>query len=279
MKPNQTKGRHNVRLSFLHLPLNLAAVFRKKKLFYPKSWSPERRSAAQQGIIDIAPQLIATVPFGLVTGVACVAAGMTTLQAIALSFAAFSGIAQLVLAQSIASNAHWLISLAAVTIVSARLAMYSAALSPTLSHFSRGKRMFMAYVLTDQAFAIGVTRYRDQTNDSSIVISRAERDAHYFAAAVLAFVVWQSSIVVGALVGALIPTTWALDFAVTLSFLTLLPKSLGRRSDLAAALVSATLVVIAAGLPYRTSLLVATLTGIIVGMVVERLPQKHGATS
>jgi predicted branched-subunit amino acid permease len=230
-------------------------------------------------MLDIAPQLIATVPFGLVTGVACVAAGMTPWQAIALSFAAFSGIAQLVLAQSIASNAHWVITLAAVTIVSARLAMYSAALSPTLTHFSRGKRMFMAYVLTDQAFAIGVTRYKDHASDNSVIIGKAQRDAHYFAAAVLAFVVWQSSVIVGALVGALIPTTWALDFAVTLSFLTLLPKSLGRRSDLAAALVSATLVVVAAGLPYRMSLLVATLTGIVIGMIVERLPRKTGAAS
>jgi predicted branched-subunit amino acid permease len=231
-----------------------------------------RRAEFRAGLKDIAPQIIATVPFGLVTGVAGVAAGMHPAEAIALSFIAFSGVAQLVATQLFAIQAPLLVALLAVAIVSARLAMYSAALSPYLAHLPRRRRLLMAYLLTDQGFALGVTRYKQQEDSrdaAAVEAVKPHRDAHFFGVAWLGFATWQASVIVGAIVGAQIPSSWSLDFAITLSFLVLIPKALGRRSDLYAALVSAFVVFVAIGLPYRMSLLLATLSGIVVGMVIH----------
>jgi hypothetical protein len=82
------------------------------------------------GSREVAPSLVGTVPFGVVVGVAGVAAGMTAVQTVALSVLAFSGIAQLIACQLIAVQSPVLLTMAAASVVSLRLLMYSAALAP-----------------------------------------------------------------------------------------------------------------------------------------------------
>ena len=56
---------------------------------------------------------------------------------------------------------------------------------------------------------------------------------------------------------------------VTLSFLALLVPAIRSRADLAAATVAGAVVLLAAGLPYRLALVVASLAGIAAGVVAE----------
>ena len=66
-----------------------------------------------------------------------------------------------------------------------------------------------------------------------------------------------------------VPAAWSLDFVVTLTFLVLLVPALRTRADLAAAVVAGAVALLAAGLPYRLSLVVASLVGIGAGFVAE----------
>ncbi|HRE14837.1 MAG TPA: branched-chain amino acid ABC transporter permease, partial [Usitatibacteraceae bacterium] len=66
-----------------------------------------------------------------------------------------------------------------------------------------------------------------------------------------------------------VPAAWSLDFVVTLSFLALLVPAIRSRADLAAATVAGAVVLLAAGLPYRLALVVASLAGIAAGVLVE----------
>jgi predicted branched-subunit amino acid permease len=83
-------------------------------------------------------------------------------------------------------------------------------------------------------------------------------------------VTWQAAVIAGAVAGAQIPASWSLDFVVVLSFISILAPTLRTRADLAAAVVAAALALIAAGLPYRLSLVVASLAGIAAGVIYER---------
>jgi predicted branched-subunit amino acid permease len=210
----------------------------------------------------MAPVLVGTVPFGFVAGVAAVGAGMTALQGIALSFFAFSGIAQLVVAQLVAVQSPAVVTLAAALVVSLRFLMYSAALSPHLAHLPLRWRVPLAYLMTDQGFAMGVHHY-SQPGD------RRDRHFRVLGSGVTLFSVWQASVIAGALAGAQVPEAWSLDFVVTLSFLALLVPALRTRADLAAAIVAAAVALAAAGLPYRLSLVAASLAGIGAGVLVE----------
>ena len=224
--------------------------------------TPDARGEFLAGCRDMAPVLIGTVPFGFVAGVAAVGAGMTPLEGIALSLFAFSGIAQLVVAQLVAAQSPVVLTLAAALIVSLRFLMYSAALSPHVAHLPVRWRVPLAYLMTDQGFAMGMHIYA-QPGD------RRLRHWHVLGSGVMLWVVWQASVVAGAVLGAQVPAAWSLDFVVTLSFLVLLAPALRTRADLAAAVVAGAVVLLAAGLPYKLSLVVASLAGIAAGVAAE----------
>lgn len=223
---------------------------------------PDARGEFLAGCRDMAPVLIGTVPFGFVAGVAAVGAGMTPLEGIALSLFAFSGIAQLVVAQLVAAQSPVVLTLAAALIVSLRFLMYSAALSPHVAHLPVRWRAPLAYLMTDQGFAMGMHIYA-QPGDLRL------RHWHVLGSGVMLWVVWQSSVVAGAVLGAQVPAAWSLDFVVTLSFLVLLAPALRTRADLAAAVVAGAVVLLAAGLPYKLSLVAASLAGIAAGVAAE----------
>ena len=227
----------------------------------PASKTPRAEFLA--GAREIAPVLVGTMPFGFVAGVAAVGAGMTPLEGIALSLFAFSGIAQLVVAQLIAAQSPIVVTLAAVLVVSLRHLMYSAAVSPHLAHLPARWRVAMSYLMTDQSFAMGVRRFTEPGE---------RRAKHYFmlGASSMLFASWQVAVAIGALAGTQVPATWSLDFVVTLSFITLLVPALRTRADLAAGIVAAAVALIAAGLPYRLSLVLASIAGIAAGVAFER---------
>ncbi|APV52224.1 hypothetical protein BWI17_01190 [Betaproteobacteria bacterium GR16-43] len=226
--------------------------------------SPHARREFLAGCRATLPILVGTIPFGFVAGVACVAAGMTPLQSVALSLSTFSGIAQLVTAQLLAAQSPLPVVLAAALVLSLRHLMYSAALSPHVAHLSPRWRLVMSYLMTDQGFAMGVKRFSEPGD-------RAYREWHYLGAALTLFVTWQSAVTAGAVAGAQVPASWSLDFVVVLSFISILAPTLRTRADLAAALVAGAVALIAAGLPWRLSLVVASLCGIAAGVIYERV--------
>jgi 4-azaleucine resistance transporter AzlC len=228
--------------------------------FFP---NPAARAEFIAGMREAAPLLAGTVPFGFVAGVACVAAGMSAFATIALSFWAFSGIAQLVTAQLLAAGSPLLVVLVAALVLNLRHLMYSAAFSPHVAHLPTRWRVGMSYLMTDQGFAMGVRRFSEAGD-------RANREWHFLGASLTLFVTWQASVILGAVAGAQVPADWSLDFVVVLSFISILAPAIRTRADLAAAIVAGAVALIAAGLPWRLSLIAASAAGIAAGVIYER---------
>ena len=223
---------------------------------------PSPRAEFLAGSREVAPSLAGTIPFGLVVGVASVAAGLSAMQTVVLSIAAFSGIAQLIACQLIAVQSPVLLTMTAAAVVSLRLLMYSAALAPHLAHLDRRWRLLLAYVMTDQSFAMTVRRYEEPGE-------RRWKHWHFVGSATTLYVSWQLAVVAGVIAGASVPTDWSLDFVVVLTFIALLVPVVRTRADLAAAVVAGALALVAAGLPYRLSLIAGSVAGIAVGMALD----------
>jgi 4-azaleucine resistance transporter AzlC len=214
------------------------------------------------GCREIAPVLLGTIPFGLVAGIVAVASGLTPLQGVALSVLSFSGIAQLVTCQLIAANSPAIVTIMAAAIVSLRLLMYSAAIAPHLSHLTPRWRALLAFLMTDQSFAMTVKRFSEAGDVR-------HRHWYFLGSALTLYVFWQASVIAGVVAGAQVPTDWSLDFVVVLTFIALLVPAVRTRADLAAAIVALGVALAAAGLPYRLSLVVASMAGIASGMAIE----------
>ena len=214
-----------------------------------------------RGLRAFAPLIPGVVPFSIVAGVAAVQAGFTPAQSVAFSLIGYAGSAQLIASQMYADHVPTALIVLSSLIVNLRFAMYSASLLPLFSGVPLSRRWPLAYGLTDQAYALTVGR---PTAEASPV-------AYYAGAAALMWLTWQSGTAIGALLGARIPASWPLEFAVPLSFTALLMPVLSTRPQILAAVVSALVAVMAHALPFRLNLILGAACGVAVGLLAQRL--------
>jgi predicted branched-subunit amino acid permease len=214
------------------------------------------------GVRDMTPPLIGLVPFGLVCGVGAQAAGASPWEAVGLSALMFSGAAQILAAQLIAAGAPVAVTILTCVIVGLRFLMYSAAMAPHMRPLPSRWRHVLAFLLTDQAFAAGIRRFRE-TGDTRSGAS------YLLGTGVLLWTTWQATCTAGYWVGNVIPTAWSLDFIVPLCFLALLVPALEDGSTRVAALAAGIAVVALDALPMRLSLICAGLIGIAAGLLAE----------
>ncbi|MNV56057.1 hypothetical protein D3C71_1483250 [compost metagenome] len=80
---------------------------------------------------------------------------------------------------------------------------------------------------------------------------------------------WQLSVLAGVVLGASIPESWSLSFAIPLSFLALLVPNLRGAASLGAAVVGGLIAVLAVKMPYNLGLVMASIGGVIAGLLIE----------
>lgn len=81
---------------------------------------------------------------------------------------------------------------------------------------------------------------------------------------------WQVSTALGIYVGARIPESWNLEFALPLTFVALVRPAVTDRATAAAAVTAGITAVLGHGLVLRLGLVLAAVTGIVVGIMTER---------
>ena len=215
------------------------------------------------GVRAMTPPLIGLLPFGLVCGVAAQALGTSVWGALGLSAIVFSGAAQIVATQLLAAQAPVAVIVLTCFVVGLRLMMYSAAMAPHLKPLPGRWRNALAFLLTDQAFAAAIRRFRDSGD--------TRNGASYFlGTGVLLWTTWQASNLAGYWLGNVLPAAWSLDFVVPLCFLALLVPALEDGPTRIAALVAGIAVVALDTMPMRLSVICAGLIGIAAGLASER---------
>jgi 4-azaleucine resistance transporter AzlC len=221
-----------------------------------------RRADYLAGVRGVAPVMVGIVPFGLLAGAAAVEVGLTLVDAMGFSVFVFAGAAQLAAIGLIGSGAPLAIVVLTALIINVRMLMYSASIAPEFEDEPLRWRAPMAYILTDQAYALSITRFAEDPTVS--------RKWFYLGCATPLWVVWQVCTVVGALAGARVPAWLPLEFAVPLTFLAILVPAITDRPAAVAALVGGGVAVAGAGLPFNLGLLAGALTGIPAGVLAER---------
>ena len=223
------------------------------------------------GARETLPILLGVVPFATICGVAAVSVGLTPFEAIGMNFIVFAGASQLAVLQLMSIGSPWLIMVLTAWVINVRFTMYSATLAPYLQREPLFRKAPFAYMLSDQAFGVTMSRFSNEPPTNP---------AWYFYGAVATiWVTWNASAIAGALLGALVPESWGFDFAFPLSFMALMFAALKDRPTVVAALVGGLTAVLAKGLPYNVGLVVAALLGIGAGVLAESLrqPAREGA--
>lgn len=221
------------------------------------------RNEFLHGVKDELPILVGVIPFGMIYGILAISAGLSEAEAQAMSVIVFAGSAQFMLVQLAGIGTPALIMIVTGFVINLRHALYSASVAPHMRKLNPIWKTILAYLLTDEAYAVAITRYNRE--------DESDRKYWYFLGAGLAlWTSWQISTAVGVFLGAQVPPGWSLDFTLALTFIALVVPSLRDRPSLFAAISAGVVAVLAAGLPYKLNLIVAALVGIIVGLWSEK---------
>jgi 4-azaleucine resistance transporter AzlC len=229
----------------------------------PTGPAPDPFRAYRRGILVALPMQLATAPFGVIFGALAIEVGLDAVQTMAMTVIVVAGASQLVALQMLAEQAPPLMIVLTATVVNLRMAMYSAAIAARWQGVGPRPRLFAAWFLNDQSFALSVKHY-----DQNPSMPPSERVGFFFGVGSCTLTFWITATLIGAVVGAQLPPEWPLEFAVPVVFISISAPMLRGMPNLAAALSASTLAIVLHDLPHGLGLIAASIVGIAVGMVL-----------
>lgn len=223
------------------------------------------KTALQQflrGVKHETPLLIGVVPFGAIYGVLALSAGLQAIDAQAMSSIIFAGSAQFMTVQLIREATPWMVIILTGFVINLRHVLYSASLAPYLHHLSLRWKVLLSYLMTDEAFVVAIINYQHEGVTPN-------GHWYYLGAGLALWSTWQISTAAGIFLGALVPESWGLDFALPLTFIALVVPTLKDKAGLITAVVAGLGALLFFGLPYNLGLIVASGIAIGVGIKME----------
>ena len=216
-----------------------------------------------KGIIDVSPLMIPVVPFGLIFGVLAIDVGFTPLQAMGMSLIVFGGASQIVLLQLFSGGASSLVIISSVGAVNSRHLLYGAVVSEHLSDLKLIWKIIISYFLIDQAFAISNEYFKKN--------KERNRYFHLVGGGATCWIIWQSTTLLGIILGSAIPEKLGLSFAVPLTFLALLVNDFRKFTNLVVIIVSGSVATLGYNfIPFKAYVIFAALAGLLTAMVLTK---------
>ena len=219
------------------------------------------------GVKDGLPVQLGILPFGVVFGVLGVESGLTPYQTFFMSSLLFAGTSQIIFAQLVALATPVIILLGSVAALNARHLLYSASISEYLRDKPLRWRIMLAYLLTDEAYAVSILRYRQKPHNEMM-------HYHLLGSGILLWSVWQIATLTGVLAGNAIPEELSLGFVIPLIFMAITLPLIKSRVEVATIGTSTACVFAFAHLPYNLWLLIAAIAGIAAGTLTSVLLPK-----
>ncbi|MGJ8544247.1 MAG: AzlC family ABC transporter permease [Sulfitobacter sp.] len=232
------------------------------------------KSAYRAGVIAALPFIFVIIPFAGLFGLLATEAGLNIVETMAFSVVVIAGAAQFTALQLLQEDAPTVIVLISALAVNLRMAMYSASLTPYLGKAPLWQRALSAYLMVDQSYVLSIAKF-----ESTPSLTVPQRFAYFMGVVTPVVPLWYLFTLVGALLGAQVPESWALDFAIPITFLAMIAPMFRTLAHVVAALVAVVAALFAAQLPYSLGLIVAGMMGMIAGAQTEVWLEKRGRWS
>ncbi len=214
---------------------------------------------------DCLPLIIAAIPFGIIYGALGQTTSLSPWAVLAMSLFVFAGSAQFIAVGLLAASASWPVIVLTTFFVNFRHLLYSANLLPHIKQYNQKVRIPMAFLLTDESFAVASNYLKEHANQPNF-------SWYYFGAALFMYLNWQVCTVIGLFIGQSVPNMaeWGLDMAMVVAFIGIVVPCLHNRATLACAVVAGGLSLISYDWPHKTGLLFSAISAIWVAMYLEK---------
>lgn len=219
----------------------------------------------RKGWIDTLPLVVAAAPFGVLYGALAIDNGLSLWSVLGMSLLVYAGASQFIAVTLLASATALPIICLTVFIVNLRHMLYAATLMPHVRDISLPRRTLMAFWLTDETFAVVSQRLQSE-------VQRGELVWYYLGSALFMYSNWALCTLVGVTVGKQLPnmTSWGLDVAMVVAFISIVVPALKKFPQWACAAVAVVCSILMRDWPNQSGLMISSLLAVVTGMVLEK---------
>jgi branched chain amino acid efflux pump len=224
--------------------------------------TPSNKETLRQGAVAAWPICLGYLPIGLAFGVLAQKVGLPWWAVAMMSVMVFAGSAQFICVAMLAGGASTAAIILTTFVVNLCHVLMSSALAVYLQGVSRGFLALYSYGVTDESFAVNLTRFREGGWDRwrALVVNH------------LANSTWFVATICGALVGQFVPQgALGIDYALTGMFICLLVFQLqGRIHIITGLLATAISIVWYLLIPGDSYIVGASMSAATIGYLLKR---------
>ena len=223
------------------------------------------------GARDSFPLIVGAIPFGIIYGTLAQASGLSFAATMAMSVFVFAGSAQFIAVGLVAVGTGAPFIILTTFVVNLRHALYSATLAPYVTKLPQRWQVPLAFLLTDETFAVVVKRYIGSSGSNA-----SYNRWYYLGSGLFMYLNWQFCTFLGLTIGQMLPDAagWGLDFAMVVTFIGMTIPYLKNKPMVATVIVAGGVALVAHSLPHQLWLIVATVAGIATGVLIEALQKR-----
>ena len=212
------------------------------------------------GALHIIPLCLAVFPWGVLAGSMAVTQGFTPLQSIGLSVFVFAGAAQLVTISMVAAGSGFIAICVTILVITAQHLLYALILREHVSSLPLRKRLPVAFLLTDELFALSVGK-------------KSYDFAYLMGAGLCFYLAGIGFTVIGVVLAASVPNLadYHLDFSIVATFIAIVVPMIKRLSTLVGVVISLLLSLLLTSLAVSGAIVIAGLVGMLCAVIVARV--------
>ena len=229
--------------------------------------SVRRHPEFRDGVRASAPIAPGIAAWGLMTGVAMVNAGMSPVEAVAMTLLVYAGSSQLAAIPLLVAGAPMWVIWATGFCVNLRFVVFSLHLRDYLIHMPRWRRLVNGFLTADMSYALFTARYPLPAEDKQ---GRVAQEAYLAGNYAITWVAWIVPSLLGVALGNLVPSQWGLGFAGVLCLLGVMCSLANTPLRILAAALAGVAAVAAYALPFKLNVVAAIAIAVLAAFWLER---------
>ena len=216
-----------------------------------------------KGILDILPLMIPVVPFGIIYGVIGVEIGFSPMEVFAMSFVIFAGSSQIAFAQLFAAGASPLVMISSVAVINSRHILYGAVLAEYLGKLRLTWKILLSYLMADQAFSVSSAYFKKNVKNKNAHF-------HMLGSGLTLWSLWQLSTLIGIVLGNIVPAQLGLEFAIPLTFFSLILSELRKLDHVIIILISGICSVLTYNFPFKIYIIFSAIFSLTISIMINK---------
>ncbi|MBF0259646.1 MAG: AzlC family ABC transporter permease [Desulfamplus sp.] len=208
--------------------------------------------------------MVGAIPFGIIFGTLAATAGLSFAATIGMSMFVFAGSAQFISISLVSAGTAWPIIVLTTFVVNLRHMLYGATMVPFYKQLSQPWKIFLAFGLTDETFAVAINRYNEKDD-------LPNKEYYNLGSMLFMYTNWNLCTLIGLTAGEAFPEIagWGLDFAMPATFIGIVIPYLVSKPMWISVLTAGTVSILAGELPHKLGLMVAAVCGVAAGIATE----------